>query len=85
MSAASAITQALWRTPSPALKSMLGGTAVFADASVGTAKTVTVTGLTLSGADAGNYTLAATSISGAVGPAAARAAAIFSMYWRQPE
>ncbi len=37
----------------------LGGTvaATFADPNVGTAKAVTVTGLTLSGADAGNYTL----------------------------
>jgi filamentous hemagglutinin family protein len=34
---------------------------------VGTGKTVTVTGLALSGADAGNYLLPATSVSGAVG------------------
>ena len=33
----------------------------------GTGKVVSVNGLTLSGADAGNYTLAATSISGAIG------------------
>src|SRR6188768_3060429 len=36
------------------------GTATFDTALVGTGKTVTVTGITLSGAAAGNYTLAAT-------------------------
>ena len=36
------------------------GTAAFATATVGTGKTVTVSGLTLTGADAGNYTLAST-------------------------
>ena len=36
------------------------GTATFDTASVGTGKTVTVTGITLSGAAAGNYTLAST-------------------------
>ena len=36
------------------------GTAAFATASVGAGKTVTVSGLTLSGAAAGNYTLATT-------------------------
>ena len=36
--------------------SLTGGTAAFADKNVGTGKTVTVTGLTLSGTDAGNYT-----------------------------
>ena len=35
-----------------------GGTATFDTARVGTGKTVTVSGLTLSGAAAGNYTLA---------------------------
>jgi len=34
-----------------------GGTATFADKNAGTAKTVTATGLGLSGADAGNYTV----------------------------
>ena len=34
-----------------------GGTAAFADKNVGSAKTVTATGLGLSGADAGNYTV----------------------------
>lgn len=33
------------------------GSASFADANVGTGKTVTVTGITISGTDAGNYTL----------------------------
>jgi N-acetylneuraminic acid mutarotase len=37
-----------------------GGTASFADAGVGTAKTVTATGLALSGAAAGNYQLSST-------------------------
>src|SRR5262249_28782458 len=41
--------------------SLSGGTATFATKSVGTAKTVTATGLTLSGAAAGNYQLASTS------------------------
>ena len=38
--------------------SLSGGTAAFADAAVGTGKIVTLTGATLSGAQAGNYTLA---------------------------
>src|SRR5262249_22570397 len=38
-----------------------GGSASFASKSVGTARTVTATGLTLSGAAAGNYQLASTS------------------------
>lgn len=37
-----------------------GGTPTFADADVGTNKTVTVTGLTLTGNDAGNYVLSGT-------------------------
>jgi hypothetical protein len=36
--------------------SYIGGTATFGDKNVGTAKTVTATGLSLSGTDAGNYT-----------------------------
>src|SRR6185503_14476610 len=40
--------------------SLSGGTASFASKTVGTAKTVTATGLTLSGPDAGNYQLAST-------------------------
>ena len=43
--------------------SLTGGTATFANKNVGTSKTVTTTGLSLSGADAGNYQLAATSAS----------------------
>ena len=38
----------------------LTGTAAFADKNVAIGKTVTVTGITISGPDAGNYTLAAT-------------------------
>src|SRR6185369_7374560 len=41
--------------------SLDGGTATFADENVGTGKTVTATGLSLSGADAGNYQLDSTS------------------------
>ncbi|QHL87064.1 T9SS type A sorting domain-containing protein [Nibribacter ruber] len=40
--------------------SLVGGTASFEDENVGTGKMVTVTGLGLSGADAGNYTVNAT-------------------------
>src|SRR6185503_19266670 len=43
--------------------SLSGGTASFATKSVGTARTVTATGLTLSGATAGNYQLTSTSAS----------------------
>jgi hypothetical protein len=41
--------------------SLIGGTATFANKEVGTGKLVTATGLSLSGADAGNYELASTS------------------------
>ena len=40
----------------------VSGTASFADKNVGTGKTVTANGLSLSGADAGNYVLASTSV-----------------------
>src|SRR5207245_5060898 len=40
--------------------SYVGGTATFGDKNVGTGKTVTGTGLSLSGADAGNYTVNST-------------------------
>jgi hypothetical protein len=40
--------------------SYAGGTATFSDKNVGTAKTVTATGLSLSGASAGNYTVNST-------------------------
>src|SRR5262249_9949799 len=43
--------------------SLTGGTASFASKSVGTAKTVTASGLSLSGLDAANYQLASTSAS----------------------
>src|SRR6185312_12934569 len=36
---------------------LTGGTATFSDKNVGTGKTVTLTGATLAGADAGNYSL----------------------------
>ena len=44
------------------LVSLTGGTATFADKNVGTGKTVTGTGFSLSGADAPNYTLASTTL-----------------------
>jgi len=40
--------------------SYTGGTATFANKNVGTAKTVTATGLSLTGTDAGNYTVNST-------------------------
>ena len=40
---------------------LTGGTATFASKAVGTGKTVTATGLSLGGSDAGNYQLASTS------------------------
>src|SRR5262249_50741216 len=42
--------------------SLSGGSATFADAGAGTGKTVTGTGFTLGGADAGNYVLASTTL-----------------------
>lgn len=42
---------------------LIGGTATFADKDVGAGKTVTATGLSLSGTDAGNYTLASATAS----------------------
>src|SRR5206468_2754777 len=40
--------------------SLTGGTATFSDKNAGNGKTVTVTGLSLSGTDAPNYTLSST-------------------------
>jgi hypothetical protein len=42
--------------------SYVGGTATFSDANVGNGKTVTAVGLSLSGADAGNYTVNTTAV-----------------------
>ena len=39
-----------------------GGTATFSDSAVANGKTVTITGLTLTGADAGNYSLKVTAV-----------------------
>jgi len=50
----------------------LTGTAAFADKNVGTGKTISISGLSLGGADAANYTLQTTTASG-VGDIAARA------------
>lgn len=59
-------TKATLQTSSATLSGLFGGdqvsisglTGVFADRNVGTGKTVSITGATLSGADAGNYSLA---------------------------
>src|SRR5206468_3601492 len=45
--------------------SYVGGSATFADKNVGTSKTVTATGLSLAGTDAGNYTVNATATTSA--------------------
>ncbi|CAN5207911.1 hypothetical protein BH10PSE3_BH10PSE3_02020 [soil metagenome] len=50
-----------------------GGGAVYADKNAGTAKTVTANDLTLGGADAGNYVLASTTASAAIGQITAEA------------
>src|SRR5712671_537397 len=54
---ASVLTRALSGAISGDVVSLTGGTAAFGDKNVGTAKTVTLTGATLSGGDAGNYIL----------------------------
>ena len=41
---------------------LTGGSATFANANVGTGKTVTGTGFSLTGADAGNYSLASSTL-----------------------
>ena len=45
-----------WRGDADAV-SLIGGTATFDNKNVGTGKNVTLTGASLAGADAGNYTL----------------------------
>ena len=55
--AATVATRVLTGVVSPDVVALTGGTAAFADKNVGTNKTVTLTGATLSGADAGNYVL----------------------------
>jgi hypothetical protein len=54
---ATILTRSLSGVITPDVVSYTGGTATFSDKSVGTGKTVTATGLGLSGADAGNYTV----------------------------
>ncbi|MBI1761329.1 MAG: hypothetical protein HYR56_07835 [Acidobacteria bacterium] len=54
---ATILTRALSGVIAPDVVNYTGGTASFADKNAGTGKTVTATGLTLSGADAGNYTV----------------------------
>jgi hypothetical protein len=55
--AATVATRVLTGVASPDVVALMGGTATFADKNVGTNKAVTLTGATLSGADAGNYVL----------------------------
>src|SRR5207249_830669 len=61
--AATIITRSLSGVLGSDVVSLSGGTASFASKTVGTGKTVTATGLSLSGADAGNYQLASTTAS----------------------
>ena len=58
--AASILTQTLSGVVMGDVVSYVGGTASFSDKNIGTGKTVTATGLGLSGADAGNYTVNST-------------------------
>jgi hypothetical protein len=58
--AATIATRSLTGTLGGDAVNLSGGTASFASETVGTGKTVTATGLSLSGADAGNYQLAST-------------------------
>src|SRR5439155_431571 len=53
-------TRSLSGVIAPDVVSYVGGTAMFDDKNVGTGKTVTGTGLSLSGADAGNYSVNST-------------------------
>ena len=55
-------TRSLSGVISPDVVSLTGGAASFADKNVGAGKTVTGTGFTLSGADAGNYVLASATL-----------------------
>src|SRR5205823_3226380 len=54
---AAVLTRSLSGTITGDVVSLTGGTAVFSDKNVGMAKTVTLTGASLSGTDAGNYVL----------------------------
>ena len=59
--AATIATRTLSGVTNSDVVSLIGGTATFADKIVGNGKSVTATGLSLSGTDAGNYALASTS------------------------
>src|SRR4029450_6405478 len=54
---ATVLTRLLSGVIPPDVVTLTGGTATFSDKNVGMGKTVTLTGATLSGADAGNYIL----------------------------
>src|SRR3989442_1526226 len=60
--AATIATRSLTGVIAPDVVSLTGGTATFSDKNVANGKTVTATGFTLSGADAGNYQLASTTL-----------------------
>src|SRR6185369_4365508 len=55
--AAAVLTRSLSGVINPDIVSLTGGTATFSDKNVGTGKTVTLTGASLTGGDAGNYAL----------------------------
>jgi len=57
---ATILTRALSGVIGSEVVNYVGGTATFGDKNVGTGKTVTATGLSLAGADAGNYTVNST-------------------------
>src|SRR5207237_8172730 len=54
---ATVLTQSLTGAIGGDVVSLTGGTATFSDKNVGTGKTMTLTGATLTGTDAGNYIL----------------------------
>ena len=58
---ATVLTRSLSGVIVPDVVTLTGGTATFSDKNVGSGKTVTLTGATLSGADAGNYVLGSVS------------------------
>ena len=60
--AASILSRTLTGIIAPDVVTLNGGSASFADKNVGTSKSVTGTGFTLGGADAGNYQLASTTL-----------------------
>jgi len=77
LSAGNYVLNNVYSTDDVVLNNPASGT--YDDYNVGTGKTVSVTGLSLSGAKASNYTLASTSISGTVGTITAKALSILGL------